>query len=380
VSSPVIGPGSTIGIVGGGQLGRMLAQACHRFGFRVVVFTGGPKDTPAGLVAETEIGAPFDDGDAIVRFVAEADVITWEFENVETAWTVAAEEAGIPVRPSAEVVRTVQDRQLEKQALVALGVPVAPWRPAATAEDLADAVDELGTPVIAKTARWGYDGKGQSRIDHPGSCATAWAELGGVRLVVESVVDLERELSVVAARNEAGAIADHGVMENVHVNHVLDSSVVPARVATAVAAEATAIARTVVEGLDIVGVVCVELFLAGRDLVVNEVAPRPHNSGHCTIEAAAASQFEQQLRAITGLPLGDGECRPAAMVQLLGDLWSEGEPDWAGALVDPGVHLHLYGKTPPRPGRKMGHMTYLCESADVALQRAHAARERVKRR
>jgi 5-(carboxyamino)imidazole ribonucleotide synthase len=380
VSGPVIAPGATIGIVGGGQLGRMLAQACHRLGFRVVVFTGGPKDTPAGLVAETEIGAPFDDSDAIARFMAEADVITWEFENVDTAWAVAADEAGVPVRPAAEVVRTVQDRQLEKQALVALGVPVAPWRPAATVEELAEAFEALGAPVIAKTARWGYDGKGQARIDDPGSVATTWAELGGGRLVVESVVDFDRELSVVVARNDVGAIVDHGVMENVHVNHVLDSSVVPARISTAVAAQAGAIARTVVEGLDVVGLVCVELFLSGSGLVVNEIAPRPHNSGHLTIEAAPASQFEQQLRAITGLPLGDGGCRPAAMVQLLGDLWSEGEPDWAGALVDPEVHLHLYGKTQPRPGRKMGHITCLCESADAALQRAHAARERLKRR
>jgi 5-(carboxyamino)imidazole ribonucleotide synthase len=207
-----------------------------------------------------------------------------------------------------------------------------------------------------------------------------WAELGSVRVVVESVVDFDRELSVVVARNEAGVIVDHGVMENVHVNHILDSTVVPARVPTDVAGDATAIARTVVEGLDIVGLICVELFLSGSGLVVNEIAPRPHNSGHCTIEAAPASQFEQQLRAITGLPLGDGACRPAAMVQLLGDLWRKGEPHWADALVDPEVHLHLYGKAEPRPGRKMGHVTCLCESADAALQRADAARERVKRR
>ena len=374
----VIGPGSTIGIVGGGQLGRMLAHVGHRLGYRVVVFTGGPKDTPGGLVAEVEIAAPFDDAQAIARFVEEADVITWEFENVDTSWTSIADEAGVVVRPSADVVRIAQDRQLEKQALTALDIPVTAWRPARTIDELGGAVTALGLPVIAKTARWGYDGKGQTRIDREADVAAAWEELGGERLVVESVVEFEREVSVIVARGSDGEMADHGLMENVHVGHILDSSVVPARVPADRAVIAIGMARAIAEGLDAVGVICVEMFQVGPEMVVNEIAPRPHNSGHLTIDAAPTSQFEQQLRAITGLPLGDGGCRPAAMIQLLGDLWATGDPQWAEAMSDPTVHLHLYGKSEPRPGRKMGHITCVGDDPDAALRRADAARERVR--
>jgi 5-(carboxyamino)imidazole ribonucleotide synthase len=376
----VIAPGSTVGIVGGGQLGRMLALVSHRLGYRVVVFTGGPKDTPGGLVAEIEIAAPFDDAQAIARFVDEADVITWEFENVDTDWADAAEAADVAVRPSADVVRIAQDRLLEKEALTALGIPMADWRPARTLEELTDAVGALGLPVIVKTTRWGYDGKGQLRMDRMGDLATAWADLGGQALVVESVVEFDREISVITARSATGEIADHGLMENVHVDHILDSTVVPARVSTETAATARSIAHAIAIGLDAVGVICVEMFQVDSKMIVNEIAPRPHNSGHCTVDAAPASQFEQQLRAITGLPLGDGGCRPAAMVQLLGELWATGDPPWAEALSDPDVHLHLYGKSEPRAGRKMGHITCVGESADAALARAGSARERVRTR
>jgi 5-(carboxyamino)imidazole ribonucleotide synthase len=361
-------------------LGRMLAQTSQRLGYRVTVLTGGTKDTPAGLVSETEIAAPFDDIDAIARFVAEADVITWEFENVETGWIEEAGEAGVPVRPDARVVRVTQDREFEKQALDELGIPVASWRRARSEHELATAAAELGLPVIAKTARWGYDGKGQARLEGLEDLAGVWTRLGEQRLVVESVVDFDRELSVVLARGLDGKVSDHGVMENTHVNHILDTTVVPARVPEAVSRRARAVGRAVIEGLDVVGVICVELFQVGDEVVVNEVAPRTHNSGHCTIEAAEASQFEQQLRAITGAPLGDGRCRDAAMVQLLGDLWTGNEPNWNEVLSDPAVHLHLYGKSDPRPGRKMGHITCVGEDVDTALRRALAARERVRRR
>lgn len=372
-------PGSTVGVVGGGQLGRMLAEAAHRLGYRVVVLTGGAKDTPAGRVAEAEIAAAFDDEIAVQRFLAESDVLTWEFENVESGLADAAALADVPVRPSGRIIADAQDRAREKAALEAAGVAVAPWRPAATPEELRDAVEALGTPVIAKAARFGYDGKGQRRVtgaddDLSAEIALVWEALGGQRLVVEAVVPFVRELSVVVARGVDGAVADHGVMENHHVDHVLDTTIVPAAIDDTRADEARAIARRVAEAWDLVGVLCVELFDTGTALLVNEVAPRPHNSGHCTIEAAPASQFEQQLRAVCGLPLGDGTCRPAAMVQLLGDLWADGEPDWVAALARPDVHLHLYGKAEARPGRKMGHLTCVGDHASDTLQRAIDAR------
>ncbi|MEM8705508.1 MAG: ATP-grasp domain-containing protein, partial [Actinomycetota bacterium] len=251
---------------------------------------------------------------------------------------------------------------------------VAPWRPAETLAELEAAVAELGVPVIAKTARFGYDGKGQVRITDPADVAAAWATLGGERLVVETVIAFERELSVVVARGVDGTVVDHGVMENTHANHILDTTIVPAQVPDTTAEAARKTAHLVAEGLGLVGVLCVELFDTADGILVNEIAPRPHNSGHCTIEAAPASQFEQQLRAVTGQPLGDGSCAPAAMAQILGDLWDGGEPDWTAALAQPGVHLHLYGKGDARTGRKMGHLTVVGDDAADALQRVLDAR------
>ena len=372
--SPSLLPGATIGIVGGGQLGRMLAMVAHRHGYRVVVFTGGAKDTPAGVIADEEIVGEFADEHAAARFAGLVDVITWEFENVDLAVAEAADAAGVPVRPAPTIIAIAQDRRLEKEALTNAGLSVAQWLSATTQEGLAAAVAHLGVPVIAKAARFGYDGKGQVRIDRSADVAEAWASLGDRRVVVESVVDFQRELSVVVARGVDGQMADHGVMENRHVNHILDTTVVPARVSHTTSVDAVAIARTVAEALDLVGVLCVELFDTGDGLIVNEIAPRPHNSGHCTIEAASASQFEQQLRAVCALPLGDGACRPAAMVQVLGDLWHREEPDWATVFSQRDIHLHLYGKTEPRPGRKMGHLTSVGDDPTVALQRAIDAR------
>jgi len=371
---PPLLPGATIGIVGGGQLGRMLAQVARRHGYRVVVFTGGAKDTPAGVIADEEIVGDFTDEHAVGRFVNLVDVITWEFENVDLAVAEAAEFEGVPVRPDGSVVAIAQDRVLEKEAFIAAGLSVAPWCPATTEAELAEAVAELGVPVIVKAARFGYDGKGQIRIDTPADVGTAWESLHGQRVVVESVVPFERELSVIVARGVDGETADHGVMENHHVHHILDTTVVPASTAPATTSAAVDIACTLATALDLVGVMCVELFDTGAGLIVNEIAPRPHNSGHCTIEAASASQFEQQLRAICGLPLGDGACSSAAMAQLLGDLWVDGEPDWAALLAQPDIHLHLYGKADPRPGRKMGHLTCVGPDPTIALQRVTDAR------
>lgn len=367
-------PGSTIGIVGGGQLGRMLAQRARTYGYRVVVLTGGEQQTPAGVIADREIDGRFDDPATVADFLDAVDVVTWEFESVNVAVGQAAVAAGIPVRPSPEVVAIAQDRGREKEALSAVGVPVAPWREADSLAGLEQAIDELGTPVIVKTARFGYDGKGQVRVDEGGQARQAWAAVDEARVVVESVVPFQQELSVVIARGVDGAMVDHGVMENVHVNHILDTTVVPAGVGPDLIAEAGRLARLVAEGLDVVGVICVELFATESGLVVNEIAPRPHNSGHCTIEAAQSSQFDQQLRAVCGLPLGNGACQPAAMAQLLGDLWAGDPLDWPAALANPAVSLHLYGKAEARPGRKMGHLTCVATDPGDALQQVLDAR------
>jgi len=380
MSTAALGPGSTIGIVGGGQLGRMLAQSARQHGYGVVVFTGGSTATPAGALADLEITGGFDDPAAVAAFLEAVDVVTWEFENVDVALAGAAVAAGVPVRPSGAIIAAAQDRKLEKQALTTAGVTVAPWWPAETADELAAAVTELGVPVIAKTARFGYDGKGQIRISDPADVATAWETLGGQRLVVETVIRFERELSVVVARGVDGTVVDHGVMENTHADHILDTTVVPAPVDAATAEAARKTAHMVAEGLDLVGVLCVELFDTPDGILVNEIAPRPHNSGHCTIEAADAGQFEQQLRAVTGQALGNGTCRPAAMAQLLGDLWADGEPDWAAVLSEPDIHLHLYGKAEARPGRKMGHLTCVSDDPAHALQRVHEARRALTER
>ena len=381
----VLVPPGVIGIVGGGQLGRMLAQVARSCGYRTAVLTGGGRETPAGVVADIEIAAPFDDTDAVGRFVAGADVITWELEDVDLGVAEVAADAGVPVRPRPEVMATAADRAAEKRAVEAAGVPVAPWREAADPTGLTAALDALRGPVIIKTARGGYDGKGQVRLPaaEPGrervtSAGESFRRLGSVRLIVEQEVPFDREVSVVVARSESGEIADHGVMENVHVDGILDTTTVPARLPDEVAAVARGIAGRLAQHLDVVGLLCVEMFVVGSELIVNEIAPRPHNSGHCTIEAAAAGQFTQQLRAVCGLPLGDGTCRPAAMAQLLGDLWAAGEPRWSEVLTDPGVHLHLYGKQ-PRPGRKMGHLTCVEVTPEPALKRVLAARDRLTR-
>ena len=379
-----LAPGATIGIVGGGQLGRMLSFEAHRFGYRVAVLTGGAKDTPGGRVADIEVAAGYDDDLALQRFVELCDVITWEFENVEVDMlTELASRARVPVRPGASVIATAQDRALERRALLAAGAPVAAYREAGTGTDLIEAVRELGAPVIVKRAMFGYDGRGQARLDTGDEAAArrVFEELGGGRVIVEEVVPFEAEISVIVARGIDDAVAHHGVMENVHVNRILDTSITPAASVTpGTAAEAVDLATMIARHLDLVGVLCVEMFVTDGALVVNEIAPRAHNSGHCTIEAAPTSQFGQQLRSVCGLPLGDGSCRPAAMVQLLGDLWNgplDSQPAWSRAMVDPGVHLHLYGKEETRPGRKMGHITCTDVSAERALRRALTARRRL---
>jgi 5-(carboxyamino)imidazole ribonucleotide synthase len=370
---PVL-PGATVGVLGTGQLGRMFAIAARRMGYRVHAFSPD-RETPTGQVADREVTAAYDDLDALRDFARGVQVVTFEFENVPAASVEAVAELA-PVRPSAFVLHTAQHRAREKTFLAKAGLPVTPFALIDSEADLAAAVARLGCPAVLKTASFGYDGKGQAKVASASDALTAWETLNRQPCVLEAFIEFEREVSVVAARGLDGAIAHYGVIENVHRHHILDVSVSPANVPPDVEREAVRIASATLEALDLVGLLCVEMFLTrdGR-LLINELAPRPHNSGHLTFDAHVTSQFEQQLRAVCGLPLGSTDrLRPAAMSNLLGDIWRDGEPDWSAALRFPGVKLHLYGKTNPRPGRKMGHLTALADTADEAIRIVTAAR------
>jgi 5-(carboxyamino)imidazole ribonucleotide synthase len=377
VSSPIL-PGSTIGVLGSGQLGRMFAIAARRMGYRVHTYS--PElDTPTGQVADVEITAAYEDLDRIRAFASGVQVISFEFENVPSP-TVEAAAAVVPVRPGGHVLHTTQQRLREKTFLRGAGFPVTPFAPIRAEEDLDAAASAVGFPAILKLAAFGYDGKGQTRVQRAEDLASAWRRLGSQEAILEALVDFSCEVSVVAARGVSGDFAHHGVVENQHQNHILDVSIAPARIPAALAVEAVELARAVLERLDVVGVLCVEFFVTrAGGLLINELAPRPHNSGHFSFDACLTSQFEQQLRAVCGLPLGSPEqLRPAAMVNLLGDLWADGEPRWAEVCRFPGVKLHLYGKSEARPGRKMGHLTALAATADEAAAQALAAREALR--
>jgi len=372
-------PGATVGVLGSGQLGRMFAIAARRMGYRVHTYSPD-SDTPTGQVADKEYERAYDDLDAVREFARGVSVVTFEFENVP-AEAVEAAEALAPVRPSGSVLYTTQNRLREKNFLARNGFPVAPFRHVVSRDELKSALEEVGRPAVLKTAGFGYDGKGQTRVSSDEDAERAVEALKGQEGVVEAFVDFEREVSVVAARTARGEFAHYGVIENAHSRHILDLSVAPARVSEETARAAVEIARSVLEALDVVGVMCVEFFLTrdGR-LLVNELAPRPHNSGHLTFDACVTSQFEQQLRAVCCLPLGSTELmRPAAMANLLGDLWNAGEPDWREALKFTDVKLHLYGKTEPRAGRKMGHLTALAPTPEEAARKARAARSALTR-
>jgi len=366
-------PGSAIGVLGSGQLGRMFAMAARRMGYRVHTLSPD-QDTPTGQVADVEINAPYDDLDAVARFARAVSVVTFEFENVPAA-TAAAAERNAPVRPAGRVLHTTQHRLREKTFLSRAGLPLTPFRRVTSLQDLTAAARELSLPAILKTADFGYDGKGQVRITDASELTRAWQSVGERESVLEAFVDFDCEISVVAARGSDGEFVHYGAIENRHRNGILNTSLAPARVSKSVVNDAVEIAREVLERLDVTGVLCVEFFV-GRDgcLLINELAPRPHNSGHFTFDANVTSQFEQQLRSVCGLPLGDvTQCAPAAMANLLGDIWTDGEPNWAAATAVSNVKLHLYGKMSPRPGRKMGHLTALAgsvEQAEADVQRA----------
>lgn len=368
-------PGATIGILGGGQLGRMTAQAAQAMGYRVAVFDPDPQ-APAAQVTRLCTTADYDDLDAVAAFARQADVVTFEFENVPAA-TAEACAAHALVRPAAGVLHVSQQRLREKQTLAALGLPVPAFRPVDSLAALRAALAEVGLPAVLKTVASGYDGKGQQRIDRVEDAPAAWAAIAGQPAVLEAFVSYERELSVIGARSPDGRVALYAPFGNDHADHILDVTVSPAPLPDRVCRQAHELARAALEGLGVVGLLCVELFLLpSGSLLINETAPRPHNSGHVTLDAHATSQFEQHVRAVCGLPLGPTtQLVPgAALANLLGDLWQHGEPNWPAALAAGDVHLHLYGKAEPRPRRKMGHLTATAADAATAEARVRAAR------
>ncbi len=372
-SNQVFQPGSTIGLLGSGQLGRMFAIAAKQMGYRIHVFSPA-YESPAGQVADLEIQASYDDLETVARFAQQVDVITLEFENIPVA-TIEAAGQFAPVRPGSSVLHTTQNRLREKTFLQQAGLPVTRFRAVRSLDELNLACAEL-MPAVLKTTTMGYDGKGQVTIRDISETASAWEHLNTTEAILEEFVEFDCEVSVVAARNPQGELAAYAPIRNLHRNHILDVSVCPSGMEQDLHDEAIKMAHTVLTELRAIGVFCVEFFVtADGRLVINEIAPRPHNSGHLTIEAHATSQFEQQLRAVCGLKLGSTrQLSPAAMVNLLGECWETGVPNWVQALTLPEVKLHLYGKVVPELGRKMGHLTALADSPEQAVEQALTAR------
>lgn len=376
--SRMIEPGATLGVLGSGQLGRMFAIAARRMGYRVHVLSPDD-DTPAGQVADVEIQTTYDDLDAVARFARSVEVVTFEFENIPIETAEAAARYA-PVRPEGRVLHTTQNRLREKTFLHNAGLPLTPFEAVRSAQELGPAIDRIGVPAVLKTADWGYDGKGQARVDNAEQARQAWQATGRRDAVLERWVEHEAEVSVVAVRGAGGEIVCYEPIRNVHRDHILDLSSSPHGLPRKTAAAAIEIARCVMLTLDVVGVLCVEFFVTGDgSVLINELAPRPHNSGHLTIDAHVTCQFEQQVRAVCGLPLGSTQqLQPAAMVNLLGDLRLGREAPWQQALQLPQVKLHLYGKNRAKPGRKMGHLTALAETVGEAIDIACSARAHLR--
>ena len=382
-SNSMISPGKIIGVLGGGQLGRMFAHAAERLGYRVHIYEPA-RHSPAGEVSAVEVNAPYTDVQRLTDFVGGCDVVTYEFENipVEPLWEI---EKKARLRPHWHVLEICQNRMREKTWLRKNGFPHVPFAEVEAGGDLAAAIRRIGIPCVVKTADFGYDGKGQIKVTDEAGVTRAVGAFAKQRSVVEKFIDFKCELSVIVARTEEGAMKTFPVSENIHTKHILDFSIVPARIADHIRVEAEALAKTIAEKLGLIGLLAVELFLTDRsELLVNELAPRPHNSGHYTLDACRTSQFEQHVRAVTGLPLGDTTLTsPVVMVNILGDSWKwrgaelAGDPDWAAVLAEPSAKLHLYGKSEPRIGRKMGHFTVQAATADAALEAARALKARL---
>jgi 5-(carboxyamino)imidazole ribonucleotide synthase len=367
-------PGATIGVMGGGQLGRMFAVAARTIGYRVHIFTP-ERDSPAAQFSDAATVADYLDEAEVRRFADAVDLVTFEFENIPVATANWCAERRA-VRPAGSVLHIAQHRLREKTFLSGAGIPIAPFRAVHSVDELRSALKEIGSPAILKTAAFGYDGKGQQTINAGDDLDEICRASSGDELVLEAAVNFEKEISMIVARTPAGATATFPVSENIHRDHVLDLTIAPGRVSEQVAARAAELACDIADKLEVIGLLAVEMFLkADGELLVNELAPRPHNSGHWTIEGCVTSQFEQHVRAVCGMPLGATDVlQPSAMANLLGDVWREGEPDWSRALRVPGVHLHLYGKREPRPRRKMGHLTAVGRTVDDAIARVTEAR------
>jgi len=381
MSASALLPGATLGVVGGGQLGRMFALAAARLGYRVHVLAP-EADPPAAQVAAAHTRAAYDDGRAVERFAAAVGAVTYEFENIPPQ-TLRAIAACRPVRPSPEILEIARHRRKEKTFLRDRGIPVTPFLPAAKPADLPAAARALGGVAVLKTSEWGYDGKGQTVFRADDDPEAAWAALGRPdECIVERRIELAGEFSVIVARDAAGGVVFYGPFHNEHRNHILDVTVWEAEPKEAAARPAREIGGAVADAFGLVGLICVECFVAANgEIMVNEIAPRPHNSGHLTIEACSIGQFEQQARVTAGLAAVPPVPRApaAAMANLLGDLWAGGEPDWSAVLNDPAIALHLYGKREARPGRKMGHLTALADTRAAARARVVAARQGLMR-
>ena len=375
----IIQPGATIGMVGGGQLGRMFAMAAASMGYHVVVFSESA-DTPAAQVAHRTVIGALDDAVAVDKFASQCDVITLEFENIPAA-TMQRCNQHSPTYPAASVLAIAQDRLIEKTTLQNAGLPVTPFAEVSDAASLIQASETLGWPMVVKTAREGYDGKGQHKVEEAsGADQVPWHSFDS--WIAEKWVPFQKEVSVVVAVSSRGESKAFPVFENRHSNHILDISLAPASIGDEIAERARAVATVAAETLGVVGLLCVEFFVVDGDVVINEVAPRPHNSGHLTIEATQTSQFEQHVRAVCGLPLGCTAMKGghAAMANLLGDKWfdesgADHEPLWHQAMGDSAIHVHLYGKQHAKPGRKMGHLTLVGKASDDVCKRVMDARD-----
>lgn len=364
-------PGSWLGVLGGGQLGKMFAITALTMGYKVVTWDPDPT-SPAGEFASLHIQAGYHDTDALTTFSNLARAATTEFENIPEE-VLRRLSTQMVVVPGPDAVAICQDRGREKKFLKNAGFPVPPFYEILNPDDLEEAIHQTGTPALLKKNRWGYDGKGQMTVTSREEALNAYHGFGGVPCILEQIVPFTKELSVVLARDGRGEIRLFPVAENVHRKGVLETTVVPARISEEVANDAISVAQGIAVRLKYQGVLAVEFFLVGEDLFVNEMAPRPHNSGHFTINACLTNQFEQQVRSLCDIPLGDSRlARPAAMGNIMGDCWSNGEPDWGKILRYPDVKLHLYGKAEARPGRKMGHFTCMAEDADTALLRVQS--------
>jgi 5-(carboxyamino)imidazole ribonucleotide synthase len=369
-------PPSMLGMLGGGQLARFFVIAAHEMGYRVMVLDPD-KNSPAGLLADVHLCAAYDDQAALDRMASECVAVTTEFENVPAS-TLSALAQSVPVHPAATAVAICQHRVSEKCFLRDNGFPHAPYAEINAEADIPK--EDAGLyPGILKVARFGYDGKGQARVRTREEAVAAFHQFKGEQCVLEKMLTLDYEVSVVLARDTAGNMQVFPVAENIHRNGILDISIVPARGSAEVREQAQALARGVAEKLDYVGTLGVEFFVCNGRLYVNEMAPRPHNSGHYTIDACVTNQFEQQIRALCGLPLGDARLHSAAvMVNLLGDIWRDGEPEWNALFEQLNLKLHLYGKHEARPGRKMGHFTVIGDAAEQVIANALSARERIR--